>query len=156
MKEIADAFEKHVGEFKKKVGDFEHCGIMHKQLEDGPIVIHQNHYVNQLKPIPLTKEQSMDALCSPTDSGAYTSLLGGVAWVVNTRADIAIFVGTLQRLAKDPKYIDIKRLNIVLRILKRHPLKQHSRTSQDHCASSLSMTLHSSDRMRAHLHAEAP
>ena len=96
---------------------------MHETGADGSISIHQNHYVDQLKPIPLGKEHNLDSTCSPTDAAAYLSLLGGVAWVVNTRTDIAIFVGALQRVAKSPKNVDIKRLNIVLKFLKKHPLK---------------------------------
>ena len=48
------------------------------------------------------------------------SLRGGIAWVVNTRAEVAIFVGALQRVAKSPKYIDMKRFSTVLKFLKKH------------------------------------
>ena len=51
------------------------------------------------------------------------SLLAGVAWVVNTRAEIGIFVEALQRVAKTPKYIGTKRLNTVLRFMKKHPME---------------------------------
>ena len=126
--QLLQGLEKKVGKLKTAVREFEHCGIMHKQNDDMSINIHQNHYVQQLSAIPTTKEQDLEATCSPNDAAAYMSLLGGVAWVVNTRADVAIFVGALQRVAKSPRYVDIKRLNIVLKFLKRHPIETKFKT----------------------------
>ena len=123
MTKVLTGMEETVGKLKTERKDFEHCGIKHEQRDDMSILIHQNHYVDQLSPIPLDKNETLDKSCSLQDAAAYMSLLGGVAWVVNTRTDIAIFVGALQRVAKSPKYVDIKRLNIVLKFLKRHPIK---------------------------------
>ena len=69
------------------------------------------------------KEAKLESFCGETDTAAYMSLLGGVAWVVNTRAGIAIFVGALHRVATTPQYIDMKRLNTVLRLMKKHRLE---------------------------------
>ena len=117
---ILTAMEKEVGVLKKAVGDFEHCGIMHRQLPNGDVTIHQNHYTPQLNALSIPGDTNLEALCCPTDHAAYMSLLGAVAWMVNTRADVAIFVGALQRVAKNPRIIDMKRLNTVLKFMKKH------------------------------------
>eukprot|EP00959_Pyramimonas_sp_CCMP1952_P042945 898683-Pyramimonas_sp.AAC.1 len=49
------------------------------------------------------------------------SLLGRVAWMVLTRADIVVYVGKLQRNMKDVKISDSKDLNKVLKWIKRAP-----------------------------------
>ena len=49
----------------------------------------------------------------------FMSLLGGVAWTVLTRPDIADYVQALQRRASAPRIADCRRLNAVVRCLKR-------------------------------------
>ena len=64
----------------------------------------QNHYIKDLSEIPtshldvkdLDKEVNTDA------QALYWSLLGGIAWLLQTRADICPFVGFLQRAAQTP------------------------------------------------------
>ena len=119
---ILQGLEKKVGKLKTAVGEFEHCGIKHRQMPSGEIVIHQNHYSEQLGCLALPVGVNLESLCSEADHSAYQSLLGAVAWTVNTRAEIAIFVGALQRVAKSPRYIDLKRLNTVLKFMKKHPM----------------------------------
>ena len=48
------------------------------------------------------------------------SLLGAVAWTVLTRAELAVYVQALQRRAHAPRIKDCKRLNVVIRYMKRH------------------------------------
>ena len=43
VKWIIIEMEKEVGKLKTAVGEFEHCGIQHKQLDNGDVLIHQNH-----------------------------------------------------------------------------------------------------------------
>ena len=50
-------------------------------------------------------------------------VLGGCAWVLQTRMDIAIYVASLQRHSKKPKIIHIKRLNTVVRYMQAHPME---------------------------------
>eukprot|EP00959_Pyramimonas_sp_CCMP1952_P202204 4228175-Pyramimonas_sp.AAC.1 len=104
-----------------KGAGFEHCGIQHKQLDDGSITITQDHYIKELKPIPLTAEQRS----SPGDvvgdalHGHFLALEGGLEWAVNTRHDIAVYVGALQRHQRAPTIMDVINLNRVLRWAKR-------------------------------------
>ena len=51
---------------------------------------------------------------------AFSSGLGGAAWTALTRADMAIHIQALQRRGAGPRVVDLKRLNVVLRYLKRH------------------------------------
>ena len=96
---------------------------MHRQLPDGDITMHENHYTLQLSPLTSPKEAKLDSLRGTTDITAYMSCLGAVAWMENTRAEIAMFVCALQRAATTPKCIDMKRLNTVLRFINRHPME---------------------------------
>ena len=50
------------------------------------------------------------------------SLIGGLAWCVQTRIDVAIFVGALQRRLQKPCVEDLLNLNRVLRYVKAKPL----------------------------------
>ena len=87
------------------------------------MLIHHNHYTARLNPLILPKECNLESLCGEADHAAYMSLLGGIAWVVNTRAEVAIFVGALQRVAKSPKYIDMRTLNTVLKFIKKRAIE---------------------------------
>ena len=85
--------------------------------------MHRNHDTARLNPLILSKECNLDSLCGEADHAAYMSLLGGIAWVGSTRSKVAIVVGALQRVAKSPEYIDMKRLNTVLKFLKKHSVE---------------------------------
>ena len=65
---------------------FECVVIQHVQEQDGSIVIDQNHYVTQLRPIDavLFTGKSDEELADSTLQGLYWSLLGGVAWLTLT------------------------------------------------------------------------
>ena len=81
MVKVVNALTKAVGKLKIERKSFEHCGIMHRILDDGSIAIHQNHYIAQLKAVELPKNVHLDSLCSEHDIAAYMSLLGAVAWM---------------------------------------------------------------------------
>lgn len=44
------------------------------------------------------------------------NLLGGVAWVVQTRPDVAVFIAALQRKSQAPTAKDVENLNRVLNL----------------------------------------
>ena len=77
---------------------FEHTGIQHAQDETKRTVYtHQNHYVKDLSEIP-TSHLDMKDLDNEVDTDThamYWSLLGGIAWLLQTRAGICPFVGIL-------------------------------------------------------------
>ena len=62
-------------------------------------------------------------LVSEQHQKLYMSLLGGLAWTVQTRLDIAVFVAALQRKLKAPTGQDIIDLNRVVRYVQNNPAK---------------------------------
>ena len=52
----------------------------------------------------------------------FRSLLGGVAWMVQTRPDAVVYISCLQRHMDKPRAIDVVNLNRVLKFMKRKPL----------------------------------
>ena len=84
---------------------------------------HQNHYFKDLSEIP-TAHLDMKDLDKEVDTDThamYWSLLGGIAWLLQTRADICPFVGFLQRAAQQPLVRHVRLLNRVLRYVRRVP-----------------------------------
>ena len=45
--------ENRVGKLTVQRKTFEHCGVEHDQLADGTVVMSQDHYAAQLKPIAM-------------------------------------------------------------------------------------------------------
>lgn len=100
---------------------FEFTGIKHTQNADYSIYVHQDHYVADLSVIPVTKHHGEDAEgeVNEAESQAFDSLLGALAWLLMTRADIAAYVGYLQRLARKPRRKHLHQINAVLKYCKR-------------------------------------
>ena len=134
VKFLIDLLEKEFGESKKDK-EFEHCGIVHYQDKGGNILILMDHYITQLSFLPLPKNVNLGSDCSETNAAPRISLLGGVAWTVNTRADVAVFVGALLRVARSPKYVHLKRLNVVWKFIKKHRVanNQEIHGQSPHC-----------------------
>jgi hypothetical protein len=82
------------------------------------------HYVRELKPIADAelRLQSRTKQVDEAQQRLYMSLVGGLAWVVQTRPDIAVFVAALQRKLKQPTVQDLLDANRVLKYLKLKPL----------------------------------
>ena len=103
---------------------FEHTGIQHVQDENkSTVYTHQNHYIKDLSEIP-TSHLDMKDLDKEVDADThalYWSLLGGIAWLLQTRADICPFVGFLQRAAQKPLIRHVRLINRVLRYVRRVP-----------------------------------
>ena len=117
--------EQNFDALKLEKDDFEHLGLKHRLLPDGSRSVSQQHYVNELRPVAdaeLKLSQPDEAVCEETRA-KFMSLLGGVAWTVQTRPDVAVFVSALQRRMKAPSAQDVLNLNRVLKYLKVKPLE---------------------------------
>ena len=79
------------------------------------IRVSQDHYVKELKSVPVPTEKKDEELCTETEQSAYQSLLGGIGWLVNTRMDVAVYIAALQRATKSPTIGHLKKLNQVLK-----------------------------------------
>ena len=75
-----------------------------------------------LRPLTLGKyrgQTETEDVDEETHSG-YSSLLGGIAWTVLSRADAAVYIQALQRRSHKPRIIDCRRMNLCLRYITRH------------------------------------
>ena len=101
----------------------EHCGIIHRQLEDFTISLDQKHYAEQLNPaqIPAALVSTPEARLDPGLLGTYMSLLGGAAWMVQTRPDVCVYIQALQRATHVATVGHLQRLNKIVRYLRRRP-----------------------------------
>ena len=116
--------EKEFDALKLEEDSFTHLGLKHSKEADGSRSVSQQHYVTELKPIPEGEIKAMTAetVVSAEIQKLFMSLLGGVAWVTQTRPDISVFVSALQRRLKQPRACDVINLNRVLKYLKLKPL----------------------------------
>jgi hypothetical protein len=117
------------GELKIHRGDFEHCGIQHHQHADMSITMDQNHYVKNLQLIDVTGIDPSNGSqpLSASQHADYLSLLGGLAWLGQTRLDTAIYTQALQRAAQSPTIAHLLRLNTVIKWVRRKPASLYYR-----------------------------
>ena len=59
--------------------------------------------------------ENEDGQVSVESHAAYMSLLGGIAWMTQTMAPIAVYVSYLQRQAKKPVIGDIRKISRLLK-----------------------------------------
>ena len=82
---MISVIEKAVGKVTLQRDNFEHCGIKHESSEHS-IIMHQNHYAAQLRPIDeaLLGNHSDSVEVNTFNAELVTlfmSLLGGLAWL---------------------------------------------------------------------------
>ena len=121
-KELQGLLEEDFGDdLKSSTGTFEFTGVKHLQdANNKEIFAHQDHYVAELSVIPLDGvDDDSEELAQYDEACAFVSLLGGLSWLLITRADISAFVGYLQRLAGKPLRRHLKMINAVLKFVKR-------------------------------------
>ena len=96
-------------------------------------MVSQDHYAAQLRLIAddAIKRGDADIPLSMEMHASFRSLLGGVAWLTQTRADIMVYVAAMQRVMAEPKSKHVIALNKVLKYIKRKPLKILYRAVKD-------------------------
>ena len=121
---LIKALEEKFDAMKIEKDNFEHLGVMHRLHVDGSRTLSQENYVKELRPIAEAelKLLSSDESVSELVKSQYMSLLGGLAWVVQTRPDIAVFISALQRRLQRPRVQDVLNLNRVLKYVKLKPI----------------------------------
>ena len=124
MQALMSCLTGHFDELKTATDNFEHLGLKHTKNEDGTRQVSQDHYVSELKHVPEGGLKSnLDEPVNDAVRTKFSSLLGGLAWVTQTRLDVAVFVAALQRKLKAPtNRRDVINLNRVLSYIKRKPL----------------------------------
>ena len=115
MNAVVKQLESHFDAVKLEKDNFVHLSLAHSL---------NTVYISELREIPEVQLRSMskDDLVGEQHKHLYRSLLGGVAWVTQTRLDIAVYVGSLQRKLQQPCVLDVQNLNRLLRYIKKHPL----------------------------------
>ncbi len=114
----------HFDALKWEKDKFERLGLCHELHADGSRSVNQEYYVSGLA----FRNEEVCRACpaerlGETLKSQYLSLLGGVAWVVQTRPDIALFVSALQRKLQAPCGKDVVSLTRVLAYVKSKPMK---------------------------------
>ena len=71
----------------------------------------------------MLKVKNKDEALDDEYQGYYRSLLGGLAWVSQTRMDAAVFIGALQRRLHKPTVGDVLNLNRVVNYVKSKPMR---------------------------------
>ena len=123
VKHILASLSVQFGRLKIVEKSFEHCGIWHELQEDGSYHLHQNHFAERMKVPDMTgipKDVPSQPLTEP-QIAVYQSGLGSLAWLVQTRMDVAIYIQALQRNAKKPTAAHMHRLVCVIKWVKRKP-----------------------------------
>ena len=87
------------------------------------IVLDQNDYAAALKPV---EHHSMASLKDDVNLtgllfSCYLTLLGALAWLMQTRIDVAVYVAYLQRYCKQPTARHLRMMNRLLRFVHRSP-----------------------------------
>ena len=117
---------KHFGQDVKMdiAKEFIHTGIKHTVIDDGnTITLDQIDYAASIKPINTAQLQKLkdDLALDETYQACYLTLLGAVAWLLQTRLDIVVYVSALQRHSHHTTSLHLKRLNRLVRHIQRHP-----------------------------------
>eukprot|EP00971_Amphidinium_carterae_P281275 5584632-Amphidinium_carterae.1 len=112
------------GTLKSHCGDFEHCGLLHQQLPDGTVIIHQNHYLDTVQDIPNTMlkeaKKHPEKLVDEETYKKFRTLLGQISWLVQSRAEAAVATSFLQSVASCPSGQHVVQISLLLKWLKRH------------------------------------
>ena len=113
IKQALRTRDHHLDQLKLELDNFEHLGLRNTLRSDGNRTISQTHYVSELKPIP-DKDLKLQDPKTPVAQKVhdrFRSLIGAVAWIVQTMPDIVVFVSALQRKMKEPVALEVLNLN---------------------------------------------
>ena len=115
------------GTCTKKLGNFIHLGVQHEQSDDKrKMYKHQRHYVEELHPIMIVAQlaqkcHDVEVDLDDLEISLTRSLLGALAWLCQTRPEIQVFVGFVQRSVKRVQVRHAVLLNTCLKWVKKHP-----------------------------------
>ena len=94
-----DALEQEFGKLTRQKRQFEHCGILHEQIP-GQVSCTQDHYVKQLRLIPMEHAGAPNEEVSEIVKYSFRSLLSGAAWTMMTCGDIIVYIRFLNGIRK--------------------------------------------------------
>ena len=89
------------------------------------VTMDQFHYANSLRPVIAVEAQggADDDRLSTELAAVFLTIVGALAWLLQTRMDIAVYVCSLQRVEHAPLRIHMKRgANRLVRYVQRKPV----------------------------------
>jgi hypothetical protein len=135
--EIISELEKVFGSIKLEWHTFTNCGVRHVQdPTTNEVTLDQNEYIAALKPIATEgiRSRNPEEPLDEVHESLFRSLLGAAAFALLTRVDVAVFVVALQRSTTRATWLHIKRLNVVVRYMQKHPRSlKYGRLSSEVC-----------------------
>ena len=121
---LTKSLEDIFGTCTKKLGTFMYLGVQHEQSSDKRTIYkHQRHYVAELHPITIDahKIKDIEKDLDELEISLLRSLLGALAWLTQTRPEIHVFVGFVQRSVKKLQVRHAVLLNTCLKWVRKHP-----------------------------------
>ena len=111
------------GELDVTPRNFTNCGIRHTRTQTG-YEVDQTEYLRSLKPIVSSELTGRPGESNAPEAVAkmFLSLLMALAYTLQTRVDLCVYVNALQRHAQTPTCLHVRRLNAIVRWAQRHPL----------------------------------
>ena len=102
---------------KSAFDSFVHMAIKHTKKKASDATKQRLHHKSM--ETSLFRETPEEDLVSTQAHEKYRSSLGEVAWTAMTQATLAVYIQSLQRRSHAPRGKDCKRLNMVIKYLKR-------------------------------------
>ena len=134
LKELIAILEVHFGKGEVDVRwhAFKSCGLMHTPIQGG-YTVDQTEYINALKPItqPDFPGLKNNVLAPVHLAKLFLSLVMALTFALQTRADLCIYVISLQRHLQKTQGRHIQRLNAVVRWAQANPKALTYRTLVD-------------------------
>ena len=114
--------EARFGKLKNHQLPLIYTGVKHSRLPDGGVLLDQDHYLDKLTPIPLTKIRMKNSAASLTteEHFEYRSLICSMLWLCLTRMDLVSDVVALQCNMIAPTIAHAKEANNALARAKRN------------------------------------
>ena len=112
-------------ELEVKPLNFTNCGVRHTLTSAG-YTMDQIEYISALTLVantPVTGSKAEDKLPEPLQKH-FLSLLMALSYALQTCLDLGEYVVALQRVAHEPTYLHLRRLNALVRWTQRHRLPE--------------------------------
>ena len=119
---LRTSLERRFGDMKRQTLPFGHVGLTIERMPGG-LFIHQEDFCNSLQPCKIDKERAKQttARCTPVETTALRSGLGGLMYLAQTRPEIAAELVTMMTIVNEATVADLKQLNTLINRAKQTP-----------------------------------
>ena len=119
---------KTFGKLELHWNDFKFCGIQHTQNpQTFEVKLDQTHFISVIKPMHQSEIAGKPGQEKMPESlrRHFLSLLMTIAYAVQSRPDIAVYIAALQKESQEATFESARRLNKVLMWAQKHPVQVH-------------------------------